>query len=73
MNDRRVLRRYLALVHHAEDVLEESLHAPEMPAPAEAAAELDELIGRLEPSVSRMQAMAPEASDILQQFAGWVH
>ena len=40
MDDRRKLRRYLALVHHAEDTLELSLQGPEGPAPAEAVAAL---------------------------------
>lgn len=73
MNDRRVLRRYLALVHHAEDLLDDSLRVPETPPAAEAAAELESLVENVAPAIARMTTTPPEPGDIREQFAGWVH
>ncbi len=73
MDDRRKLRRYLALVHHAEDTLELSLQVPETPAPAEAVAALDELVGTVEPVVEQMRARAADPEEIRRVLAGWVH
>ncbi len=73
MNDRRVLRRYLALVHHAEELLETSLEGPASPAPAEAVSALEELVAALTPAVARMREQAPDQGDIRRLLAGWVH
>jgi len=73
MDDRRKLRRYLALVHHAEDALAMSLQAPEAPAPAEAVAALDDLVRSAEPAVAQMSAGASDPEEIRRLLAGWVH
>lgn len=73
MPHRRLLRRYLALVHHAEAVLEASLGEARGPAPAEAVAVIEDLVVELRPQVGRMQARLPEPADIRTQLAGWVH
>ena len=73
MDDRRKLRRYCALVHHAEDALELSLQAPERPAPAEAVAALDDLVRETGPVVERMEARAADPDEIRRLLAGWVH
>ena len=73
MDDRRRLRRYLALMHHAEDALELSLQAPEVPVPAEAVAALDDLVHCAEPGVERMRSEPPDPEEIRRLLAGWVH
>ena len=73
MDDRRTLRRYLALVHHAEDTLELSLQVPDGPAPAEAVAALDDLVGKVEPAVEQMRAVTADPEEIRRLLAGWVH
>lgn len=73
MDDRRKLRRYLALVHHAEDTLELSLQGPEGPAPAEAVAALEDLVGEVAPVVEQMRARAADPEEIRRVLAGWVH
>ena len=73
MDDRRKLRRYLALVHHAEDTLELSLQVPEGPAPAEAVAALEDLVGNVEPVVEKMRARSADPEEIRRVLAGWVH
>jgi hypothetical protein len=73
MTDRRLLRRYLALVHHAEDLLEQSLGDATCPAPAEAVAVIEELVITLEPTVGRMPAHSPQPQDIRLTLAGWTH
>ena len=73
MDDRRKLRRYLALVHHAEDTLELSLQAPDSPVPAEAVAALDDLVRKVEPAVERMRAGAADPDEVRRWLAGWVH
>ncbi len=73
MDDRRKLRRYLALVHHAEDALAMSLQAPEAPAPAEAVAALDDLVRDAEPAIAKMSAGVTDPEEIRRVLAGWVH
>lgn len=73
MDDRRKLRRYFALVHHAEDTLEMSLRAPEGPAPAEAVAALDDLVRKIEPAVEQMAGGTADPEEIRRLLAGWVH
>jgi len=73
MDDRRTLRRYLALVRHAEDALAMSLQAPEAPAPAEAAAALDDLVRENEPAVAQTGTGAADPEEIRRLLAGWVH
>lgn len=73
MDDRRKLRRYLALVHHAEDALEMSLQAPAAPAPAEAVAALDDLLRNVAPAVAEMGAGAADPEEVRRLLAGWVH
>jgi hypothetical protein len=70
-----MLRRYLMLTLHAEDLLHASLGDPTPPAPAEAVAVLDDLIVRLEPIVRTMPAATrqPRPLDIAETVAGWVH
>jgi hypothetical protein len=73
MDDRRKLRRYLALVHHAEEALEMSLQAPAAPAPAEAVAALDDLVSEAAPAVAQMDAGAADPEEVRRLLAGWVH
>lgn len=73
MNDRRLLRRYLALVHHAEYLLEQSLGDTTCPAPAEAVAVIEELVSALEPTVGNMAVHPPQPQDIRLTLAGWTH
>jgi hypothetical protein len=73
MDDRRKLRRYLALMHHAEEALEMSLQAPAAPAPAEAVAALDDLVSEAAPAVTQMGAGAADPEEVRRLLAGWVH
>jgi len=73
MNDRRMLRRYLALVRHAEDRLEASLGDDVAPPPAEAIVVIEDLVESLEPLARKMQAEAPRVKDVRETLAGWVH
>lgn len=73
MDDRRKLRRYLALVHHAEDALELSLQAPAVPAPAEAVAALEDIVRQAEPAIERMNGGTVAPAEIERLLAGWVH
>ncbi|MCD6680968.1 MAG: hypothetical protein LT102_09990 [Burkholderiaceae bacterium] len=73
MDDRSRLRRYLALVHHAEEALELSLQAPERPAPAEAVAALDDLVGDIRPAMEQMTAAVADPEEVRRLLAGWVH
>jgi len=73
MNDRRLLRRYLALVHHAEDLLEQSLGDATCPAPAEAVAVIEDLVVALEPTLGKMPVHSPQPQDVRLTLAGWTH
>ncbi|MCD6671479.1 MAG: hypothetical protein LT106_01365 [Burkholderiaceae bacterium] len=73
MDDRSRLRRYLALVHHAEETFELSLQAPERPAPAEAVAALDDLVDDIRPGIEQMTAGATDPEEVRRLLAGWVH
>jgi len=73
MNDRRMLRRYLIMVSHAEEVLEASFGNDVAPPPAEAIAVLEDLVSVLEPAVRRMPGAAPRPQEIAETLAGWVH
>lgn len=73
MNDRRMLRRYLVMVSHAEEVLEASFGDDAVPPPAEAIAVIEDLVLALGPVVRRMPAAAPRPQDIAESLAGWVH
>lgn len=73
MNDRRMLRRYLVMVSHAEEVLEASFGNDAVPPPAEAIAVIEDLVLALGSVVRRMPAAAPRPQDIAESLAGWVH
>jgi len=73
MPHRRLLRRYLALVHHAETLLEASVGEVTVPVPAEAVVVIEDLVVRMKPAVGRMQTRSPEPADIRAELAGWVH
>ena len=74
MTDRRLLRRYLALVRHAEDLLEASLGECSGPPPAEAVAILEEFVAELEPALRRVRVEPGlEPRDLRLELAGWVH
>ena len=73
MNDRRLLRRYLLLVSRAEEVLEASLDDEMTPPPAEAVADIEDLLSTLGPAVRRMPNAAPRPLEIAETLAGWVH
>ncbi len=75
MTDRRLLRRYLALVRHADEILDEcgAEVACAAPAPAEAVAVLDDLASSLTPIVEAMPEAAPDPIDLHRRLAGWVH
>jgi hypothetical protein len=75
MTDRRLLRRYLALVRHADELFDEcSETAPAtVPVPAEAVALLDDLAATLEPVVRAMPEPAFDPEEVRRQLAGWVH
>lgn len=77
MTDRRLLRRYLALVRHADEPFDEcrASGGPAVAAPpaAKAVAPLDELIDSLGPIVESMAGPAPDPEEVRRQLAGWVH
>lgn len=73
MNDRRMLRRYLVMVSHAEEVLEASFGEEATPPPAEAVALIEDLVSALDPAIRRMPAAAPRPQEIAETLAGWVH
>ena len=74
MTDRRLLRRYLALVRHAQDLLEASYGGPASPAPAEAVTVIEELVAALEPArLGRTAEQTPRPSEIRLELAGWIH
>ncbi|RPH67148.1 MAG: hypothetical protein EHM83_02235 [Burkholderiales bacterium] len=73
MTDRRLLRRYLALVRHAEELLEECCAGDPGPAPAEAVALLDDLVQALAPVVDALPDPALDPEEVRRQLAGWVH
>ena len=75
MTDRRLLRRYLALVRHADELFDECGEAEPAtaPVPAEAVALLDDLTVSLEPVVRAMPEPALDPEDVRRQLAGWVH
>jgi len=77
MTDRRLLRRYLALVRHADELFDEYSASDDpaaaAPAPAEAAVLLDELTASLAPIVESMAEPAPDPEELRRQLAGWVH
>ncbi|MGD9944394.1 MAG: hypothetical protein AB7L76_23465 [Burkholderiaceae bacterium] len=73
MTDRRLLRRYLALVRHADDMLAERLAVIDAPAPAEAVALLEDLAVQLVPAVAAMPARVVDAEEVRRELAGWVH
>ncbi|HMN66126.1 MAG TPA: hypothetical protein PKB08_14065 [Burkholderiaceae bacterium] len=75
MTDRRLLRRYLALVRHADELFDECGEtAPAtVPVPAEAVALLDDLAATLEPVVRAMPEPAFDPEEVRRQLAGWVH
>lgn len=73
MTDRRLLRRYLALVRHTAELLEECATADPAPAPAEAVALLEELTQALEPVVEQLPAQRLDPEELRRTLAGWVH
>lgn len=77
MTDRRLLRRYLALVRYAEELSDDCSASDDpaaaVPPPAEAVAPLDELIDSLGPIVESMAGPAPDPGELRRQLAGWVH
>ena len=73
MTDRRLLRRYLALVRHTEELLDECAAADPVPAPAEAVALLDELAQALKPVVEQFPEQRPDPEELRRTLAGWVH
>jgi len=73
MTDRRLLRRYLALVRHTEELLDECAAADPMPAPAEAVALLEELAQALAPIVDQLPEQRPDPEELRRMLAGWVH
>lgn len=73
MTDRRLLRRYLALVRHIDELLEESACDDYMPAPAEAVAVLDDMTRMLAPIVEKLPATTVNPEELRRQLAGWVH
>ncbi|MBN9425612.1 MAG: hypothetical protein J0H09_03800 [Burkholderiales bacterium] len=73
MTDRRLLRRYLALVRHADDLLADRLSLVDAPAPAEAVALLEDLTVQITPVVARMPARVADPEEVRRELAGWVH
>ena len=73
MTDRRLLRRYLALLQHAEEMLTESSAAEAVPVPPEAEALLDELTMALAPIVSQFSGNKADPDEVRRLVAGWVH
>lgn len=73
MTDRRLLRRYLALVRHVDELLEETGREELMPAPAEAVAMLDDLTYVLAPIVEKLPRTTVSPEELRCQLAGWVH
>ena len=75
MTDRRLLRRYLSLVRHADELFDECCRpaAEAAPVPAEAAALLDDLAASLGPILQSMPEATPDPEDMRRQLAGWVH
>jgi len=75
MTDRRLLRRYLALVRHADELLDEcsAAAAAMTPAPAEAVAVLDDPAASPGPIVRATPDAAPDPGEVRRQLAGWVH
>ena len=75
MTDRRLLRRYLALVRHADELFDECSESEPatVPVPAEAVALLDDLAVSLEPVVRAMPEAALDPEEVRRQLAGWVH
>ncbi len=77
MTDRRLLRRYLALVRHADEPFDQCRASGGPAAAASPAAEvvapLDELIDSLGPIVESMAGPAPDPGELRRQLAGWVH
>jgi hypothetical protein len=74
MNDHRLLRRYLLLVSRAEEVLDASLDdEAAAPPPAEAVADIEDLLSTLGPAVRRMPDATPRPLEIAETLAGWVH
>lgn len=73
MNDRRMLRRYLVMVSHAEEVLEASFGSDAVPPPAEAIALIEDLVTVLAPAARPPSAATPRPQEITESLAGWVH
>ncbi|MFO1300323.1 MAG: hypothetical protein U1F17_08075 [Burkholderiaceae bacterium] len=75
MTDRRLLRRYLALVRHADELFDEceESETATVPVPAEAVALLDDLAASLEPVVRAMPEPAFDPEEVRRHLAGWVH
>lgn len=61
MQDRRMLRRQLTLVLHAEDLLRASLDTSAAPSPPDASAVLGDLVRRLAPLVAAMPVASRQA------------
>jgi hypothetical protein len=73
MTDRRLLRRYLALVQRADELFAERGTAEAVAVPVEAEALLDELTMALAPIVSQFSGAKADPDEVRRLLAGWVH